>query len=76
MASDVVVKPNPDEVDLSPAQIIADYRLACCSRQMSLLGRREVLNGRAKFGVFGDGKEVPLVALAHAFEMGVVRGGD
>jgi TPP-dependent pyruvate/acetoin dehydrogenase alpha subunit len=75
MASDAVVKPNPDEVDLTPAQIIADYRLVYCSRQMSLLGRREVLNGRAKFGIFGDGKEVPQVALAHAFELGDFRSG-
>jgi 2-oxoisovalerate dehydrogenase E1 component len=60
---------------LSPDQIIEDYRIAYRSRQMSLIGRQEVLNGRAKFGVFGDGKEIPQLALARAFRKGDFRSG-
>jgi 2-oxoisovalerate dehydrogenase E1 component len=60
---------------LSPQQIIEDYRLAYRSRQMSLIGRQEVLSGRAKFGVFGDGKEIPQLALARAFKKGDFRSG-
>src|SRR5690625_7913193 len=44
------------------AEILADYRLVRISREMSILGRREVLSGKAKFGIFGDGKEVPQIA--------------
>ena len=40
-------------------QVINDYRIACESREASLMGRREVLTGKAKFGIFGDGKEIP-----------------
>lgn len=60
---------------LPPEQIIEDYRLAYRSRQVSLIGRQEVLSGRAKFGVFGDGKEIPQLALAHAFRKGDFRSG-
>lgn len=60
---------------LTPADVIADYRLAFRSRQASLIGRREVLSGRAKFGIFGDGKEVPQLAMAHAFQKGDFRSG-
>ncbi len=60
---------------LTPQQIIADYRIAYRSRQVSLVGRQEVLSGRAKFGVFGDGKEVPQLAMAHAFQKGDFRSG-
>lgn len=52
-------------------KLLADYRLACVSREASLLGRKEVLTGKAKFGIFGDGKEVCQLALAN-----VVRPGD
>ena len=45
-------------------EVITDYRHACESRQVSLLGRKEVLSGKAKFGIFGDGKEVVQVAVA------------
>ena len=45
-------------------EVLADYRLACVSREASLLGRKEVLTGKAKFGIFGDGKEVAQIALA------------
>ncbi|MFA6956900.1 MAG: transketolase C-terminal domain-containing protein [Thermoanaerobaculia bacterium] len=55
--------------------IIADYRLAYRSRQASLIGRREVLTGKAKFGIFGDGKEVAQLAMARAFRPGDFRSG-
>ena len=60
---------------LAPEQIIADYELACLSRAASVLGRKEVLSGRAKFGIFGDGKEVAQVALARFFAPGDWRSG-
>jgi pyruvate/2-oxoglutarate/acetoin dehydrogenase E1 component/TPP-dependent pyruvate/acetoin dehydrogenase alpha subunit len=55
--------------------ILKDYQLACESRQASLLGRREVLTGKAKFGIFGDGKEVPQIAMAKVFREGDWRSG-
>lgn len=55
--------------------VIADYKLAYESRQASLLGRKEVLTGKAKFGIFGDGKEVPQIAMAKAFKKGDWRSG-
>ena len=51
-------------------EILNDYRIANESRQVSLLGRREVLTGKAKFGIFGDGKEIPQLAMAKAFKKG------
>ncbi|HEY0783020.1 MAG TPA: thiamine pyrophosphate-dependent enzyme [Thermoanaerobaculia bacterium] len=65
------VEPPP----FAAATVVADYRLAYQSRQMSLLGRREVLTGKAKFGIFGDGKEIAQLALAHAFAPGDFRSG-
>ena len=56
-------------------EVIQDYRIAFQSRQASLLGRREVLSGKAKFGIFGDGKEVPQLAMAKAFRKGDFRSG-
>ncbi|RLD28265.1 MAG: transketolase [Bacteroidetes bacterium] len=56
-------------------EIINDYTIAVTSRECSLLGRREVLTGKAKFGIFGDGKEVPQLALAKAFKNGDFRSG-
>jgi pyruvate/2-oxoglutarate/acetoin dehydrogenase E1 component/TPP-dependent pyruvate/acetoin dehydrogenase alpha subunit len=56
-------------------EIIKDYRLAYQSRQASLIGRREVLSGKAKFGIFGDGKEIPQLAIARAFRKGDWRSG-
>ncbi|MGN8055369.1 alpha-ketoacid dehydrogenase subunit alpha/beta [Pedobacter sp. 22163] len=55
--------------------VINDYKIAFESRQASVLGRREVLTGKAKFGIFGDGKEVPQVAMAKAFKNGDWRSG-
>ncbi|MCF6295601.1 MAG: thiamine pyrophosphate-dependent enzyme [Flavobacteriaceae bacterium] len=56
-------------------EVIKDYTIAVISRECSLLGRREVLTGKAKFGIFGDGKEVPQLALAKAFKNGDFRSG-
>jgi len=60
---------------LPPTEIVSDYRLAYTSRRASIAGRREVLTGKAKFGIFGDGKEVAQLALARAFEKGDWRSG-
>jgi 2-oxoisovalerate dehydrogenase E1 component len=60
---------------LDKEAIIRDYRIAIESRQASLLGRREVLTGKAKFGIFGDGKEVPQLAMASVFRNGDFRSG-
>ncbi len=56
-------------------EILHDYKIAVMSRECSLLGRREVLTGKAKFGIFGDGKEVPQLAMAKAFRNGDWRSG-
>ncbi|HMI07099.1 MAG TPA: hypothetical protein VK528_06115, partial [Flavobacterium sp.] len=56
-------------------EVLNDYRIAIVSRECSLLGRREVLTGKAKFGIFGDGKEVPQLAMAKAFRDGDFRSG-
>ena len=55
--------------------VIQDYKISLISREVSLLGRREVLTGKAKFGIFGDGKEVAQVALAKYFKNGDFRSG-
>jgi pyruvate/2-oxoglutarate/acetoin dehydrogenase E1 component/TPP-dependent pyruvate/acetoin dehydrogenase alpha subunit len=56
-------------------EVLNDYKIAKISRECSLLGRREVLTGKAKFGIFGDGKEVPQLAMAKAFRKGDFRSG-
>jgi len=56
-------------------EILNDYKIAVTSRECSLLGRREVLTGKAKFGIFGDGKEVPQLAWAKVFKNGDFRSG-
>ncbi len=61
--------------NLNHKQIISDYRLAFRSRQASIIGRREVLTGKGKFGIFGDGKELAQIAIAHAFQKGDWRAG-
>ncbi len=55
--------------------ILHDYYIACLSRQLSILGRKEVLNGKAKFGIFGDGKELAQIAMAKYFTNGDWRSG-
>lgn len=57
------------------SSILADYRLACESREASLLGRKEVFMGKAKFGIFGDGKELAQIAMAKVFRPGDHRAG-
>lgn len=56
-------------------EVLNDFRIACISRETSLLGRKEVLTGKAKFGIFGDGKELAQIALAKAFKQGDWRSG-
>ncbi|MCV9930179.1 thiamine pyrophosphate-dependent enzyme [Flavobacterium sp. LS1R49] len=56
-------------------EVLNDYRIAIISRECSLIGRKEVLTGKAKFGIFGDGKEVPQLAMAKAFKNGDFRSG-
>lgn len=56
-------------------EILSDYKLGWVSRHMSLIGRKEVLTGKAKFGIFGDGKEVPQIAMSKVFRNGDFRSG-
>ncbi len=56
-------------------EVLKDYKYACISRETSLLGRKEVLTGKAKFGIFGDGAEVPQIAMAKFFKPGDFRSG-
>ena len=64
-----------ENIALTRENILGDYRLVCESRQASLLGRRDVMGGRAKFGIFGDGKELAQIAMAKAFQKGDFRSG-
>lgn len=63
------------KLKLSHEEILSDYRVGHRSRLASLAGRKEVLTGKAKFGIFGDGKEVPQLAMAKAFREGDIRSG-
>jgi pyruvate/2-oxoglutarate/acetoin dehydrogenase E1 component/TPP-dependent pyruvate/acetoin dehydrogenase alpha subunit len=63
------------EILISKSEILQDYQLACESRQVSLIGRREVFMGRAKFGIFGDGKELAQLAMSKVFKKGDFRSG-
>lgn len=63
------------EHELTKETILKDYQLACESREASLIGRKEVFMGKAKFGIFGDGKEVAQLAMAQAFRPGDFRSG-
>ena len=56
-------------------EVLNDYKIAVVSRECSILGRREVLTGKAKFGIFGDGKEVPQLAMVKVFKNGDFRSG-
>ena len=62
-------------LSLTKADLLADFRLAAESRHASLTGRKEVFAGKAKFGIFGDGKEVAQLAMARAFQAGDWRSG-
>jgi pyruvate/2-oxoglutarate/acetoin dehydrogenase E1 component/TPP-dependent pyruvate/acetoin dehydrogenase alpha subunit len=76
MAKDKSIE-TEDTVDFESfkKQVLNDFRLACISREASLLGRKEVLTGKAKFGIFGDGKELAQIALAKQFRNGDFRSG-
>lgn len=69
------IKKTSQEITINPEEIIADYRLVYHSRQVSLVSRREVMSGKAKFGIFGDGKELPQIAMAKVFRKGDFRSG-
>jgi len=56
-------------------KVINDFRTVSLSREVSVQGRREVLLGKGKFGIFGDGKELPQIAMAKVFEKGDFRSG-
>ncbi|MGC1390694.1 MAG: thiamine pyrophosphate-dependent enzyme [Bacteroidales bacterium] len=66
---------NQAEEYFNKESILADFRMANLSRNLSIIGRREVLTGKAKFGIFGDGKEIIQLALAKQFENGDWRSG-
>ena len=66
---------NGIDFDAFKIELLKDYQLCCESREASLLGRKEVLTGKAKFGIFGDGKEVAQVAMAKCFQNGDFRSG-
>ena len=66
---------SESSIGLNREKILADFRLALLSREIALLARREVLSGKAKFGIFGDGKEVAQIALAQSFMPGDWRSG-
>lgn len=74
MAKENVVKEQA-ELGLSVEEILHDYRLAVASREASLIGRKEVFMGKAKFGIFGDGKELAQIAMAKVFKNGDFRSG-
>lgn len=67
--------PTTSEIELTKEEILQDYELCCISREASILARREVLTGKAKFGITGDGKEVPQIAMARAFRKGDFHAG-
>ncbi len=75
----MAVKHTEEQEELSfeafRSVVLNDYRIACESREASLLGRKEVLTGKAKFGIFGDGKEIAQIAMAKAFKNGDFRSG-
>lgn len=66
---------TPVDFETFKNQVLEDFKLACISRESSLLGRKEVLTGKAKFGIFGDGKELAQLALAKQFQNGDFRSG-
>lgn len=75
MSQKSLVEETPISFKDFKAEILSDYRLLCISRACSELGRREVLTGKAKFGIFGDGKELPQLILSKFFKKGDFRSG-
>ncbi|MFM2255226.1 MAG: hypothetical protein RLZZ47_715, partial [Bacteroidota bacterium] len=72
---EVAQKPAEISKEAFVQEVLNDYRIAFESRQASLIGRKEVLTGKAKFGIFGDGKEVAQMAMAKVFQHGDWRSG-
>lgn len=75
MTVEMAEKIRLGSLEIERDELLRDFRLASQSRQASLIGRREVLSGKAKFGIFGDGKEIPQLAMAKVFEPGDFRSG-
>src|ERR1700743_2690770 len=75
LTPDEVLDPEKLSFDKFREEVLKDYRFSCESREASLLGRKEVLTGKAKFGIFGDGKELPQVAMSKFFKPGDVYAG-
>ena len=74
--SDIIgTKKGASVEDRYKTEVLRDFWICCVSREASILGRKEVLGGKAKFGIMGDGKEVPQVAMARAFKKGDWRSG-
>ncbi len=69
------IKSDNVKLKIDKQEILKDYQVACESRQASLMGRKEVFMGKAKFGIFGDGKELAQIAMAKAFKNGDFRSG-
>ena len=73
------IQSTEDELKISfeafKSRVLEDYRIAVLSRECSYLGRREVFSGKGKFGIFGDGKELPQLAMNHFFQNGDFRSG-
>ncbi len=72
---DIITDADKLSFDRFRKEVLNDFRMACISRETSLLGRKEVLGGKAKFGIFGDGKEVAQLAMAKFFQPGDFRSG-
>lgn len=72
--SEIELKKN-GKISSEVSEVLADYKLVRISREISEVGRKDVLNGRAKFGIFGDGKELPQLVLAKQFQKGDFRSG-
>ena len=72
---EALILPENEESDRFRNEVIRDYWISCISREASILARKDVLLGKAKFGITGDGKEVPQVALARAMRAGDWRSG-
>lgn len=74
-----MAKKNNDSQELTfndfKSSVLRDFKIACESREISLMGRREVLSGKGSFGIFGDGKELAQIALARCFKKGDFRSG-
>tara|TARA_R110002096_G_scaffold329006_3_gene523026 strand:- start:8574 stop:10991 length:2418 start_codon:yes stop_codon:yes gene_type:complete len=75
MAQTMAKSPKSAFNQAQKREILADYKLGWTSRHLSLIGRKEVLSGKAKFGIFGDGKEIPQIALSKVFRNGDFRSG-